>query len=166
MLISLYFFQKGITMYYKGCIIKDSKIPMSDYSLTEEGLENILKHQDIPFVNAIYEKIAEAKLIRDGNDIFAIVTFNIPQGPFMGFDIDEDLGYWYFNPMFFIPGLSRKNHSKKVTDIYIDRISLDLFDKEYRLKDPDTVNDLRITRYFKAEEAYAKKNQTTDNGSN
>ncbi len=44
-------------MYYKGCIIKDSKIPMSDYSLTEEGLENILKHQDIPFVNAIYSWI-------------------------------------------------------------------------------------------------------------
>lgn len=46
-------------MYYKGYIIKDGKIPMSDYTLTEEGLENILKHQDIPFVNAIYEKIAE-----------------------------------------------------------------------------------------------------------
>lgn len=67
------------------------------------------------------------------------------------FDIDEDLGYWYFNPMFFIPGLSIKNHSKEFTDIYIDRISLD---------------SLRIKRYFKAEEAYAKKNQTTDNGSN
>ena len=132
-------------MYYKGCIIKDGKIPMSDYSLTEEGLENILKHQDIPFVNAIYEKIAEVKLIRDGNDIFAIVTFD---------------------PMFFIPGLSRKKYSKEFTDIYIDRISLDLFDKEYRSKDPETVNNLRITRYFKAEEAYAKKNKTTDNGSN
>lgn len=89
-------------MYYKGCIIKDGKIPMSDYSLTEEGLENILKHQDIP----------------------------------------------------------------EVTDIYINRLSLDVFDTRYRLKDPETVNNLRITRYFKAEEAYAKKNQTTDNGSN
>jgi hypothetical protein len=153
-------------MYYKGCIIKDGKIPMSDYTLTEEGLENILKHQDIPFVNAIYEKIAEAKLIRDGNDIFAIVTFDPAKNPFIMFDIDEDLGYWYFNPMFFIPGLSIKNHSKEFTDIYIDRLSLDLFDKEYRSKDPETVDSLRITRYFKAEEAYAKKNQTTDNGSN
>ena len=49
-------------MYYKGCIIKDGKIPMSDYSLTEEGLENILKHQDIPFVNAIYEKLLRLNL--------------------------------------------------------------------------------------------------------
>lgn len=41
-------------MYYKGYIIKDGKIPMSGYTLTEEGLENILKRQDIPFVNSIY----------------------------------------------------------------------------------------------------------------
>lgn len=153
-------------MYYKGYIIKDGKIPMSDYTLTEEGLENILKRQDIPFVNSIYEKVGTAKLVRDGNDIFAVVVFNTPLGPFMSLDIDEDLGYWYFNPMFFIPGLASKDHSKEITDIYVDRLSLDLFDNEYRSKDPETVNNLRITRYFKAEEAYAKKNQTTDNGSN
>lgn len=153
-------------MYYKGYIIKDGKIPMSDYTLTEEGLENILKHQDIPFVNAIYEKVGTAKLVRDGNDIFAVVVFNTPLGPFMSLDIDEDLGYWYFNPMFFIPGLASKDHSKEITEIYVDRISLDLFDERYRSKDPETVESLRITRYFKAEEAYAKKNQTTDNGSN
>lgn len=105
-------------------------------------------------------------MVRDGNDIFAVVVFNTPLGPFMSLDIDEDLGYWYFNPMFLMPGLSNKNHSKEFTDIYIDRISLDLFDKKYRSKDPETVNDLRIKRYFKAEEAYAKKNQTTDNGTN
>lgn len=145
-------------MFYKGYIIKDGKIPMSDYSLTEEGLENILKHQDIPFVNAIYEKFGEAKLIRDGNDIFAVVTFDPAINPFIMFDIDEDLGYWYFNPMFFIPGLASKDHSKEITEIHIDRISLDLFDERYRSKDPETVNDLRITRYFKAEDAYAKKN--------
>lgn len=153
-------------MYYKGYIIKDGKIPMSDYSLTEEGLENILKHQDIPFVNAIYEKFGEAKLIRDGNDIFAVVTFDPARNPFIMFDIDEDLGYWYFNPMLFIPGLASKDHSKEITDIHVDRISLDLFDERYRSKDPETVEILRITRYFTAEEAYAKKNQTTDNGSN
>lgn len=153
-------------MYYKGCIIKDGKIPMSDYSLTEEGFENILKHQDIPFVNAIYEKIAEAKLIRDDNDIFAVVTFDPARNPFIMCDIDEDLDCWYFNPMFFIPVLASKNHSKEFTDIYVERLSLDVFDTEYRLKDPETVDSLRITRYFKAEEAYAKKNQTTDNGSN
>ena len=153
-------------MYYKGYIIKDGKIPMSDYTLTEEGLENILKRQDIPFVNSIYEKVGTAKLVRDGNDIFAVVVFNTPLGPFMSLDIDEDLGYWYFNPMFFIPGLASKDHSKEITDIYVDRLSLDLFDNEYRSKDPETVNNLRITRYFKAEEAYAKKNQTTDNGTN
>lgn len=153
-------------MYYKGCIIKDGKIPMSDFTLTEEGLENILKHQDIPFVNAIYEKFAEAKLIRDGNDIFAVVTFDTARNPFIMFDIDEDLDCWYFNPILFIPGLASKDHSKEITDIYIDRISLDVFDTRYRLKDSETVNNLRITRYFKAEEAYAKKNQTTDNGSN
>ena len=82
-------------MFYKGYIIKYGKIPMSDYSLTEEGLENILKHQDIPFVNAIYEKFGETKLIRDGNDIFAVVTFDPARNPFIMFDIDEDLGYWY-----------------------------------------------------------------------
>ena len=153
-------------MFYKGYIIKDGKIPMSDYSLTEEGLENILKHQDIPFVNAIYEKFGEAKLIRDGNDIFAVVTFDPARNPFIMFDIDEDLGYWYFNPMFFIPGLASKDHSKEITDIYVDRISLDLFDERYRSKDPETVDSLHITRYFTAEEAYAKKNQKTDNGSN
>ena len=153
-------------MHYKGCIIKDGKIPMSDYTLTEEGLENILKHQDIPFVNAIYEKFAEAKLIRDGNDIFAVVTFDPARNPFIMFDIDEDLDCWYFNPIFFIPGLASKDHSKEITDIYVDRLSLDVFDTRYRLKDPETVNNLRITRYFKEEEAYAKKNQTTDNGSN
>ena len=153
-------------MYYKGGIIKDGKIPMSDYTLTEEGLENILKHQDIPFVNAIYEKISEAKLIRDGNDIFAVVTFDPAKNPFIMFDIDEDLDCWYFNPIFFIHGLASKDHSKEITDIYVDRLSLDVFDKRYRLKDPETVNNLRITRYFKEEEAYAKKNQTTDNGSN
>jgi hypothetical protein len=153
-------------MYYKGYIIKDGKIPMSDYTLTEEGLDNILKHQDIPFVNSIYEKFAEAKLIRDGNDIFAVVTFDPAKNPFIMFDIDEDLDCWYFNPMFFIPGLSSKDYSKEITDIYIDRLSLDVFDTRYRLKDPETVNNLRITRYFKAEEAYAKKNKTTDNGSN
>lgn len=153
-------------MYYKGGIIKDGKIPMSDYTLTEEGLENILKHQDIPFVNAIYEKISEAKLIRDGNDIFAVVTFDPAKNPFIMFDIDEDLDCWYFNPIFFIPGLASKDHSKEITDIYVDRLSLDVFDTRYRLKDPETVNNLRITRYFKEEEAYAKKNQTTDNGSN
>lgn len=153
-------------MYYKGYIIKDGKIPMSDYSLTEEGLENILKHQDIPFVNSIYEKFAEAKLIRDGNDIFAVVTFYPARNPFIMFDIDEDLDCWYFNPIFFIPGLASKDHSKEITDIYVDRLSLDVFDTRYQLKDPETVNNLQITRYFKAEEAYAKKNQTTDNGSN
>ena len=153
-------------MYYKGYIIKDGKIPMSDYTLTEEGLDNILKHQDIPFVNAIYEKFAEAKLIGDGNDIFVVVTFDPARNSFIMFDIDEDLDCWYFNPMFFIPGLASKDHSKEITDIYVDRLSLDVFDTRYRLKDPETVNNLRITRYFKAEEAYAKKNQTTDNGSN
>lgn len=153
-------------MYYKGCIIKDGKIPMSDYSLTEEGLENILKHQDIPFVNAIYEKISEVKLILDGNDIFAIVAFDPAKNPFIMFDIDEDLDGWYFNPMFFIPGLASKDHSKEITYIYVDRLSLGVFDVWYQLKDPETVNNLQITRYFKAEEAYAKKNQTTDNGSN
>lgn len=153
-------------MYYKGCIIKDGKIPMSDYSLTEEGLENILKHQDIPFVNAIYEKFAEAKLIRDGNDIFAVVTFDPARNPFIMFDIDEYLDCWYFNPMFFIPGLASKDRSKEITDIYVDRLSLNVFDVWYQLKDPETVNNLQITRYFKAEEAYAKKNQTTDNGTN
>lgn len=153
-------------MYYKGCIIKDGKIPMSDYTLTEDGFENILKHQDIPFVNAIYEKFAEAKLIRDGNDIFAVVTFDPARNPFIMFGIDKDLDCWYFNPMFFIPGLASKDHSKEITDIYIDRLSLDLFDNEYQSKDPETVNNLRITRYFKAEDAYAKKNQATYNGSN
>lgn len=82
------------------------------------------------------------------------------------FDIDEDLDCWYFNPIFFIPGLASKDHSKEITDIYVDRLSLDVFDTRYQLKDPETVNNLQITRYFKAEEAYAKKNQTTDNGSN
>lgn len=153
-------------MFYKGYIIKDGKIPMSDYSLTEEGLENILKYQDIPFVNAIYEKFGEAKLIRDGNDIFAVVTFDPARNPFIMFDIDEDLGYWYFNPMFFIPGLASKDHSKEITDIHVDRISLDLFDERYRSKDPETVESLRITRYFTAEEAYAKKNKKTDTGTN
>lgn len=153
-------------MYYKGYIIKDGKIPMSDYTLTEEGLENILKHQDIPFVNAVYEKFAEAKLIRDGNDIFAVVTFDPSKNPFIMFDIDEDLDCWYFNPIFFIPGLASKDHTKEITDIYVDRLSLDVFDTRYQLKDPETVNNLQITRYFKAEETYAKKNQTTDNGTN
>lgn len=99
-------------MFYKGYIIKDGKIPMSDYTLTEEGLENILKHQDIPFVNSIYEKVGTAKLVR------------------------------------------------------VDYIALDIFDKEQRIKEPDTVESMRLSRYFKAEEAYAKKNQTTDNGTN
>lgn len=114
-------------MYYKGYIIKDGKIPMSDYTLTEEGFENILKHQDIPFVNAIYKKFAEAKLIRDGNDIFAVVTFDPARNPFIMFDIDEDLDCWYFNPIFFIPGLASKDHSKEITDIYVDRLYLDVF---------------------------------------
>lgn len=134
--------------------------------MTEEGFENILKHQDIPFVNSIYEKFAEAKLIRDGNDIFAVVTFDPARNPFIMFDIDEDLDCWYFNPIFFIPGLASKDHSKEITDIYVDRLSLDVFYTRYQLKDSETVNNLQITRYFKAEEAYAKKNQTTDNGSN
>lgn len=145
-------------MYYKGCIIKDRKIPMSDYSVTEEGFENILKHQDIPFVNAVYEKFGEAKLIRDGEDIFVVVTFEPARNPFIMFDIDEDLGYWYFKPMFVIPGLASKDHSKEITDIYVDRISLDVFDVEDRSKDQETVDSLRITRHFTAEEAYAKKN--------
>lgn len=34
-------------MYYKGYIIKDGKIPMSDYTLTEEGFENILKRRKL-----------------------------------------------------------------------------------------------------------------------
>ena len=95
-------------MYYKGCIIKDGKIPMSDYTLT----------------------------------------------------IDEDLGYWYFNPMFLMPGFNNINN------IRVDYIALDIFDKEQRIKEHEVVEFMRLSRYFKAEEAYAKKNQTTDNGSN
>lgn len=148
-------------MYYKGYIIKDGKIPMSDYTLTEEGLENILKHQDIPFVNSIYEKVGTAKLVRDGNDIFAVVVFNTPLGPFMSLDIDEDLGYWYFNPMFLMPGFN-----SNINNIRVDYIALDIFDKEQRIKEPEVVEFMRLSRYFKAEEAYAKKNQTTDNGTN
>lgn len=107
------------------------------------------------------KKIAEVKLIRDGNDIFAIVTFDPTKNPFIMFDIDEDLGYWYFNPTFIID-----DGSKDINNIRIDVITLDLFDNEHRQKEPETVESLRITRYFKAEEAYAKKNQTTNNGSN
>lgn len=43
-------------MYYKGYIIKDRQIPTSGHVLTDEGMESILKHQDIPLVDMIYRK--------------------------------------------------------------------------------------------------------------
>jgi len=107
------------------------------------------------------KKIAEVKLIRDGNDIFAIVTFDPAKNPFIMFDIYEDLGYWYFNPMFLMPGFN-----SNINNIRVDYIALDILDKEQRIKEPEAVEFMRLSRYFKAEEAYAKKNQTTDNGSN
>ena len=56
--------------------------------------------------------------------------------------------------------------NSNINNIRVDYIALDIFDKEQRTKEPKTVEFMRLSRYFKAEEAYAKKNQTTDNGSN
>lgn len=152
-------------MYYKGCIIKDRKIPTTNCVLTEEGMDHILTHQDVPLVNSVYQIVTRCKLIRDGDDIFVIATFDPQCDPFRDYDVDESIGYVFFSAAYLSLEFS-KDPTIELSDVVVDRISLDIFDKRYIEQESETAEFMKLTRYFTEEEAYAKKNQTTDNGTN
>lgn len=152
-------------MYYKGCIIKDRKIPTTNCTLTEEGMNYILTHQDVPLVNSVYQMVTRCKLIRDGDDIFAVATFDPQNDPFRDYDVDEWLGYVFFSAAYLSIEFS-KDPTIEISEIVVDRISLDFFDKRYIEQDPETAEFMRLRKYFTAEDAYAKTNQKTNTGSN
>lgn len=107
-------------MYYKGYVIKDRQIPTSGHVLTDEGMESILKHQDIPLVDMIYRKIGSCKVLRDGDDIFLVAQFDYPINPFREFDVDESLGQVFFSTTYRSMDFGKEG-VREIDEITVDR---------------------------------------------